>query len=68
MCSELHVRAACPTKHQQVAFTAEGVVYLHFTIHNDIDLDALLRLALQDLIEAPFLIIVGRSAHEQFGR
>jgi hypothetical protein len=64
----LHVKAACSTKDQQVAFTAAAVTYLHFTINNDIDLDTLLLLAFQDLIEAPFLIIVRRSAHEQFGR
>jgi hypothetical protein len=64
----LHVKAACPTKHQQVAFTVGGVIYLHFTIYNNIDLDTLLCLALQDLIETPFLIVVWRPAHKQFGR
>ena len=34
-------------------------------VHDHIDLDALLGLALEDLVEAPLLVVVGWSAHEQ---
>jgi len=41
---------------------------LDFTIDIDVDLDACLGAALQDLVEAPFLVEVGRSPQKELGR